>query len=413
MKIGEFSTRGEISKDTIRYYVEEGLLIPDITDGHMSFSQRDLNDLDYIKKCKTLGFNIREIKFMMAITRTSHLTEKDAVHDYYDMLEKKKASLYEQIDSLNTSIRLIDENIHNLDQQICLEKKRLGVPLKALSLLACPECGGSLSLNQAQLTSKYVYEGILQCDCGYQVKIHDGVVLTGNHYQGEYDHPDFSYGGHYDNVSRNFVTYLQKSYDYVCSRLKNEDLKDKVVLETNLDGYVFLYRNFPHLKNDCIYVMIDKFEETINLFKQRTERLGLELDILFIADASVQYPLKKGCIDYFIDFFGEDEFLLYHPRTLIEMADSYFSPSLCAFGAYMSYDANSKSIARVPLCYPECSPDAFSGYAVREGYGKVGFSFEETETGIMTETYQKYRYQCHVNGDALHMHCFTAKRNNT
>lgn len=76
MKIGEFSTRGEISKDTIRYYVEEGLLIPDMADGHMSFSQRDINDLDYIKKCKTLGFNIREIKFMMAITRTSHLTEK-------------------------------------------------------------------------------------------------------------------------------------------------------------------------------------------------------------------------------------------------------------------------------------------------------------------------------------------------
>lgn len=410
MRIGEFSNQGGVSKDTVRYYVEEGLLIPKMENGYMRFSERDIRDLAFIQKYKQANFSIREIRLMLSIHRTTNLTEPDAVKDYYDILEKKRLDICAQIDSLNESIATIDASIEAMNERMHRRREKLGVPLKALSLLACPRCGKTLKLEQAQLTDRYVYEGTLFCECGYHARIDNGIVLTGRHYTGEYDQTDFSCSGHYDSVGKNFVTYLQKSYDYVYSELSKENLSGKVVLETTLDGYYFLPLHFSQLKNDCIYVMIDKFEETITLFKNRIEALELELDILFIADASLEYPLKPGCIDCFIDFYGEEEFMMYHPRTFIEMGNRFFGPSLKIIGAFMYYDDHAKSLARVPERYPESSPNDFSAHVVEEACRKEGLSFCAEEIGFLTETYEKWRYHCHVSGEKLHMKCFTAQR---
>ncbi len=410
MKIGEFAAKGNVSKDTVRYYVEKGLLIPHVEGKHMEFSEREFRDLQHIKKFKKANFTIKEIHFLLSMKRTSNMVEKHVLKDYLQLLEDKKKSIRQQIADLGESLEALEENIKDIHCWVDQTEEKLGVPLKALPLLACPHCSVQLKLKNADLTSRYVYKGTLFCECGYEVEIADGIIITQNYYTGQYDVPDMGYGGYYDSVGENFVTYLQKSYDYIYSRLHKEDLANKVVLETNLEGYFFLYKHFLNLKNDCTYILIDKFEETIGLFKKRIERLGRNLDILFIADASLNYPLKPNCIDYLIDFYGENEFLLYHKKFYIESAKKFFSPQLKVYGAYMSYNDTSKSKSQVPLYYPECSPQAYSKKGVPQIYEKEDFQISLCEVGVMKETYHKYRYCCHVTGENLYMNCFEAVR---
>lgn len=64
------------------------------------------------------------------------------------------------------------------------------VPLRALSLLQCPLCGGRFKLENADLDARYIYRGNLRCACGEELPILDGILETGNLYTGAYDQPD-------------------------------------------------------------------------------------------------------------------------------------------------------------------------------------------------------------------------------
>lgn len=62
MKIGEFARVCNVTKDTVRYYVNIGLLIPKMQGSQMSFEEREYADFNYIQKLKGMRFNIKEIR---------------------------------------------------------------------------------------------------------------------------------------------------------------------------------------------------------------------------------------------------------------------------------------------------------------------------------------------------------------
>lgn len=47
MKIGEFARVCNVTKDTVRYYVNIGLLIPKMQGSQMSFEEREYADFNY------------------------------------------------------------------------------------------------------------------------------------------------------------------------------------------------------------------------------------------------------------------------------------------------------------------------------------------------------------------------------
>ena len=74
---------------------------------------------------------------------------------------------------------------------------------------------------------------------------------------------------------------------------------------SKMNGYFFLYKHFNRLPTDCLYIIVDKFPETLRTYKKLLEQLNLPLEILFIADNSVNYPLRERCVDLLISFFGD------------------------------------------------------------------------------------------------------------
>ena len=71
MNIGQASKATGVSTKMIRYYESVGLIRPtDRTESnYRSFSDRDINDLRFIRRSRTLGFSIEEITHLLSLWR--------------------------------------------------------------------------------------------------------------------------------------------------------------------------------------------------------------------------------------------------------------------------------------------------------------------------------------------------------
>ena len=70
LAIGEASKRSGVGIETIRYYEREGVIPrPQRTNsGRRTYADRDIAQLRFVKRCRDLGFPIRDSKSLLALT---------------------------------------------------------------------------------------------------------------------------------------------------------------------------------------------------------------------------------------------------------------------------------------------------------------------------------------------------------
>ena len=70
MKIGEFASLSGVGVDTVRYYEREKLLPPPRrqSSGYRSYSPEDVVRLQFVRRSKTLGFTLEEIRDLLALS---------------------------------------------------------------------------------------------------------------------------------------------------------------------------------------------------------------------------------------------------------------------------------------------------------------------------------------------------------
>lgn len=407
MKIGELAARCHVSRDTIRYYVELELLLPSREKAQMDFGERELSDLRYIQKLKQMHFQLREIQSIISLRRMSHLADASAQKAYRKILLNKQEALKEEAQALSETQQMLAEMIANLPREQRELGNTCGVPLCALPLLRCPDCRKALAVCNASIFNNEVMDGELVCSCGYRAKIEDGIVLTQNRYLGAYDRPDLK-RGLYRNVGDRFAACFQRASDKVASALNVIEEKQKnglVVMETNINGYFFLFDYFHKCNPDNLYIITDRYPEMLRMYKDLIERREKALKILFIADDSLHFPLAENCADVIIDFFASNEQFLYKKEPYVAAHLPYLRPSGELLGTLFGFDSNSKSVQNVPLKYPECAPNALDYKAMLKSCRTPGRQLQTELIGTVEETYDQYSFACHVTGENLSV-CF-------
>jgi len=96
MKIGEFARKYNVSKNTVRYYVEHGLLIPE-SGLQYQFGKQEEEDMEMILRMKAQFFSLKEIAAMLSIRHTSNMIEPYTIQDCISILEQKRVELDQQI----------------------------------------------------------------------------------------------------------------------------------------------------------------------------------------------------------------------------------------------------------------------------------------------------------------------------
>lgn len=292
MKISQLAQKFNLSTNTIRYYINIGLLIPASKNKQYTFNAQNVIDLEWILKLKKFRFSINDIHEIISLIRVTNLASKEDVTDYLRFLEKQKNQLLSEEQCLQNSILHLQEEIENVSSIISETTSSTGVPLLFLPYLYCPHCDIPLILENALIKSEQILNGNLSCTCGYQAEIKKGIIITEGRNISQYDYPDLE-RKFYKDLPAPLVSLFQKSYNWMYQQLKKIDLTEKIILENHINAYFFLYTHFDMIDKNALFIIIDKFPEMVYLYKDLIDHLGLDLKILYIADSSCNYPIKK------------------------------------------------------------------------------------------------------------------------
>lgn len=410
LKIGEVSKLFNLSKETLRYYMDLGLIVAHKKGSLFEFDETAQNDIKWIVKLKEMKFSLNEIYNIISLRRVSNWVEPEDIKDYIFNLKEKKGFLNGELLNLREAIEKIEVEINTFSNSVNQIINKTGVPLKALEYLQCPKCADQLSVNNAQISYKYIFNGTLKCACGYEIEIINGIVITKNKNISPYDKPDLN-RELYKGIPPNLVTLFQKSYNWMLNKINNKDMKNKVILETHINAYFFLYNNLKKIKNDCLFIIIDKFPETLYMYKERIDFLGLDLDILYIADSSYNYPIKKNCIDILIDFFGTNEHSIYRETFLIKDIEKYLNRNAEIIGTYFYFEPFSKSIKQLTKEYPENYQNNFNLIEFKKSLIDEQFKIDDyEEIGFTKDSGDNLAFSFHIKDEKMSLYSFVAKK---
>ena len=196
------------------------------------------------------------------------------------------------------------------------------------------------------------------------------------------------------------------------AQYKTMDLKGKVVMENHINCYFFLFSRLSELDANTYYILTDKYPEVVALFKELIERQNLGLKILYIADSTFQYPLKKECIDLYVDYHSVNEYSIFNDsEDLFQIMRPYLRYGADVLGTYFIFSRNSPSKHKLLQEYPDCAQTNFSFSHFINAARACGLVCEhEEEIGAVTDWGgQNRNFTYHVQNDPLHLHAYRYK----
>jgi DNA-binding transcriptional MerR regulator len=112
MKIGELEARSDVSRHTLRYYEQIGLISPlRQTNKYRVYTAQTLQDLDFIRRAQSMGFSLGEIGEILDAQRNKLIDCADGAK----LIEKKMAEIKQKIANFQSIYRYLDEERANLE----------------------------------------------------------------------------------------------------------------------------------------------------------------------------------------------------------------------------------------------------------------------------------------------------------
>ncbi|ACL69307.1 MerR family transcriptional regulator [Halothermothrix orenii] len=407
MKISEFSRKYNVSKDTIRYYMDLNLITPCKQGGHYFFDNKCESQLKEILKLKEMNFTLQEIKKIFNYRRLGKLTAYQQNNYYKSIYKRKIKEINKEIKRLKRAEEMLRDEVFILKKKD-FSKKSIGIDLATLSLFSCPDCNSELLLSAEKVEENQIIEGILQCVCGQSLMIKDGVLYSDTCYKHIKDQVAEDHIESYiKNTDPDFIDKSYQTLDWMERQIEFENLSGKVVLEPGSGYGHFLRQIYRELPDDTIYICVDN-NPLVNLYlKQYLEMAGERSKVIFITADLPKLPLKENIIDVFIDFTGTSCFSFENKGFLPELLNCYLNAEamlLATFIIYRKFGPN--NIVGQPF------RQNFIYNNVKNGLLKLNFKIEKevkTETQTIKKNPGKYESFAQP-GDKIYAYQVMAKR---
>ena len=410
MKIGQIAKKYGISRDHLYYYINYGLLVPPKLGKQYIFDEDTLRDLDKILSLQQLGFTLAEIHHILSLYRITDGENDDIREELLTLYQDRKEKCQQELTKLQDQVDGLNRKIKELSARQKRPVKKVGVPLSMLGLLACPHCHSTLTLSNVTMDTQYIYQADLNCSCGYAAHIRDGILCTENRYTDTDDIPDV-HRLLYKDLPAGMISLFQQAYNFMNRQLDGLDLGDKVVLETYVNAWFFLYTQQSHFPENGQYIVVDKYPETLSMYKRLMEQEGHPLNILYIADSTLQLPLVPHCVDLSIDFFAANEHNFYRPTFLYEELLPLLTRNARILGTYFYFEDGRQSLQTLQATYPKCAPYNFSLPYFKRSLEKWGFTLEKAENdGPSLDSGNNIGLGFHQKGEKLFLYPYAGRK---
>ncbi len=436
MKIGEFSRKFNVSVSTVRHYINLGLLIPEKDGFQYRFTDIDCRDMDIITSMKSAGFKLDELNKYLSLHRFYNKDDYVLYEKLLEFLSLKKRSLLDERDRIETFITLLDKRIKDVEDERDSASRRLmnkerafdstlpGVPLDAVGLLACPDCGRRLRVSDAEISDNSIVTGELKCSCGYSASVKNGIILTSEAVDLDND-PQFleCYFGEENLITNEdgivlmgmsehssaYLTNFYKGGMWMQKELEALDVKGKTVLFPDI-ACQYLY---SHLGNDDvsdnIFIVTALTERTMRAMRRHIANARPDIKVTYVINQDGRLPIRKGAIDIVVDYMGSSNLGFFMDRHYFDMINPLFAGDAIILSMAEYYRRNSLSLNTIHQLYSHAAPDVFTLGFINDALTRNGFSIEKFEK--IDEGYDPGRFfEYHHDGDIRTNIAYIAKR---
>lgn len=338
MKIGKFADENNISIETIRHYMDLGLIVPEKKGGHYDFDERCQKDLEDTLHLKKMGFTLHEIKSLFMFKRLGKLTPFQEDEYYIEFFNNKYKYISKQIEELTNMKKNLEGTLKKLSTKKNKKNFTIGVDIKSLPLLSCPKCKQELSLAEGQIANNQILNGKLQCKCGIEYLIEDGILFGNNRLREDENIFQNNYLHEYINeTDPEYLDNIYKGLEWLYNKLHFKVLNHKVMLDLG-SGVGFLLRHIYHdLPDDILYIAVDHDIRRHKFLKNMLEKADDQKNILFICSDFLHIPLKDKTIDVLIDYSGASNYSFDHEDFLLALIDHYVKEEAILIGVYIIF----------------------------------------------------------------------------
>lgn len=336
MKIGQFAKKHGVTHDTIRYYIEKGLLVPNKKDGQYRFSEVDSNEIEKIIQLKYLQFSLSDIQKILTYQRLGGTSTDFFRKQFLILLEEKKKNIYEEILKLNGIYESLNEEITELLINSEEDEYILGFPLETISLLQCPSCEKQVELSAGALEKNMIMSAMIQCTCGYKAMIQKGVYIDERDVRTKLVNgkPIPSKEEYFKQASSEEISHLFKGMAQLIESINRYEAKPMYVMElSNCVGF-FLLQYIEYLHEDTIYILIDHDIDRLSSLKKNLEKYYSHRKFLFFCCDYNNVPIKRKSIDVVVDLFMTQRYEKEYNKYLIDIIVSYMKDEGLLAGIY-------------------------------------------------------------------------------
>ncbi|SHN69338.1 MerR family transcriptional regulator [Desulfitobacterium chlororespirans] len=328
MRIGEFASKLNITQDTVRHYMDLGLLIPQKNGGQYFFEQDDMDDMEKIMNLKQLNFSLTEILKVLSYKRMTGMDSEEYRTLYLSLLEEKKNKIDAEVQKHLEVRSKLRGNIDLIKSREKRELKRIGFPIAALTMLACPQCRAPLHISDGTIEKNMIFEADIQCDCGYNAIIEDGIYVDPKVRKITY--PDGSKFPTREEflaaASTKYINLRYKAMDMVIEAIQKESRHPRYILEIDPCICLFLMQYIKHLPMGTTYILNYNDFEKLNFAKKEIEANYDHKHFIFFCCDVRDLPLAKNSLDIIVDFLmtkayarSEQEFVVKRVLPLLQM----------------------------------------------------------------------------------------------
>ncbi|MGH0594759.1 MerR family transcriptional regulator [Bacillus pretiosus] len=346
MKISKFAEVNNVSIDTIRHYMDLGLIIPEKKGGHYFFDEYCQIDLELILHYKELGFSLNEIKelFFYKNLAKSMNYEKDTF--YQSLFKLKYDKLEQEIDLLEKKRDKLKEVLHDLLLTSETSNSIIGIDLSALHLLTCSKCSKKLILQDGIINNNQITEGKLICNCGEKYIITSGIINAGKSFkENERTSLEDTISDYIHETDNAYLENMHREGEWAKKKLIHLDLNNKLILDIG-SGLGFFLRNiYEELPEDCLYIAVDRDLNKLLLLKDVLARRNPKRNIIFICADFLNVPIQNRSVDIVIDHSGTSNYSFEHENFLLHELNPLFKPNcylLSLFILFKNFSSNSQ-----------------------------------------------------------------------
>lgn len=405
MRIGEFADINNVSKDTIRHYMDLGLIMPEKNGGQYHFNERCQKYLDEVFNLKDMGFTLNEIKTIFMFKLLGNLTHYQEDEYYRTLFINKYENIIKDIDNLIAIRDKLQEKIEDLSQNECEKKFILGIDISVINIFECLKCNGKLVVVDGIINDNQIIDGKLKCDCGEEYIIENGILKVDGYYNESEIKYENNYIREYINLTdHNYLDNIYKGIEWLRDKVNFNDLKNKVILELG-SGVGFALRNiFNELPDDSVYIAVDHNMERHKFLKNMIERADCKKNIVFICTDFSKIPIKDKSADVVLDFSGTSNYSFEHDEFLLDLVDNYVNDDAYLIGTYIlfkNFNANSLIDDRYRK--------NFILQNIKDGIKELKYNAINERISDYLENGGKYE-DFFVKGEKVHTYTFYGKR---